>query len=134
MRPHEILVDRLCALYGWPSEGSTNPFRRITLDELLRHRPATEYRDDMTRIVDETWHVSRVRFFYDELLAGRQLDPISIDNVCDGGHIYPEPILIDGHHRLAASVLASVRTILAWYGGRIDLRDYLTGRRLRCPS
>jgi hypothetical protein len=134
MRPYEILVDRLTALYGWPSEGSTNPFPKIALTRLLGHRPASQYRDDMTRIVDEAWHVSRVRFFYDELLAGRSLDPISLDNVCNRGHIYPEPIVLDGHHRLAASILADARIILAWYGGRTDLRDYLTGRRHRCPD
>ena len=135
MTPSEILVDRLVATYEWPNDDPQSaPFRRLTLEEVLGHRPVAAYLDDHSRIVDEAWHIGRVRFFYDELRAGRVLDPISIDNRCDRGHIYPEPILLDGHHRLAASVIAGSRTILAWYGGRLDLLAYLTGGRRTCPS
>ena len=38
------------------------------------------------------------------------------------------------HHRLAASHLAGAKTILANYGGRIDLLRYLTGARKTCPA
>ena len=133
MRPCKIIVERLCNLY-WPN-GPSEFYRGITLEEFLRHRPANEYLGDFARYAaDDAWHFSRARFFYDELLAGRTLDPISIDNRCDGGNIYAQPVLLDGHHRLGASLLAGVRVIPAHYGGRIDLRDYLTGRRRTCPT
>lgn len=67
-------------------------------------------------------------------LRRMQLEAIDIDNRCDYGHIYPEPVLLDGHHRLAASHLASASIILANYGGRVDLLRYLIGARKSCPA
>lgn len=79
------------------------------------------------------WDYGRIRFFYEQLLAGETLDAIEVDNRCDHGRVYPEPILLDGHHRLAASHLANARSIRVIYGGRIDLLRYLTGARRICP-
>lgn len=76
----------------------------------------------------------RIRFFYEQLLAGEALDAIEVDNVCIHRHIYPKPIVLDGHHRLAASHLAGAGIILASYGGRVDLLRYLTGARKTCPA
>lgn len=57
-----------------------------------------------------------------------------VDNVCLEGCFYPEPVLLDGHQRLAASHLAGARRIRTSYGGHIDLLRYLTGRRRTCPA
>jgi hypothetical protein len=107
---------------------------RIPKDQLLRYRAAGEYLGESFQATDDVWDIRRARFFYDQLLAGATLDPINLDNVCCGVHIYAQPVIIDGHHRLGASLIAGVRTILVHYGGRIDLRDYLTGRRRTCPA
>jgi len=48
-------------------------------------------------------------------------------------HIYPIPILNDGHHRLVAYRLTKRRTIPAYYSGRVDLLEYLKGDRARKP-
>lgn len=134
MDPHNILINRLCGLYGWPRSWDHSPFSKLTVRKLSGYVAVKEYLPDETRVVQEAWHIGRVRYFYEELLAGRPIDPISIDNVCHSGRIYAEPVVLDGHHRLAGSVLAKARTIRAWYGGRIDLLNYLTGKRRKCPS
>jgi len=126
-----ILVDRLWALYAWPEWKL--PMKGMTVDRLQSYQVQAEYINDRPEGVSP-WDYGRIRFFYNELLAGRELDPIEIDNVCDGGRIYPIPVLNDGHHRLASSHLASARVIRANYGGRVDLLRYLTGRRKTCPG
>lgn len=131
----ELLVARLWQLYEWPEWNL--PMRRMTIAKLLRYRSQPDYVSDMERTRKQpplTWDYGRIRFFYEQLLAGKKLDAIEVDNVCDGGRIYPEPVLIDGHHRLAASHLAGARLIRASYAGRIDLLRYLTGTRKTCPS
>ena len=149
-----ILVERLCDLYWF--KGSSVLWRELTVEKLLQHDPIDQYIDEKLRVyredvsgyrelegtlplpegfegLDDDWHIGRARFFYDQLLAGDTLDPISLDNVCNGSHIYAMPVVIDGHHRLGASLLAGVPTIPAYYGGRTDLLSYLTGRRKTCP-
>ena len=94
----------------------------------LRERPERT-RKRPTR----AWDYGRIRHFYERLLAGETLEPIEVDNKCDFGHIYPEPVLLDGHHRLAASHLAGAPIILVNYGGRLDLLRWLTGKRKTYP-
>jgi hypothetical protein len=151
MRPSKILVKRLCDLY-WPVELPADQglsiWRKTSVEELLRHKPHKEFIGEESRYwaklvggtrvkhtaLTDDWDLRRTRFFFDEIRAGRKLDPISIDNMCRGRHIYPQPIVIDGHHRLGASLIAGARTILAHYGGLVSLREYLTGRRRDYPD
>jgi hypothetical protein len=133
--PYRMIVARIWELYAWP-EGML-PMRRMTADKLRRYPVQAAYVSDDARTVRQpprAWDYGRIRFFYDELRAGRALDPIQMDNVCEGGRIYPEPALNDGHHRLAASHLAGATHILVDYGGRMDLCRYLTGHRKTCPA
>ena len=130
-----MLVERLWALYSWPEWNL--PLRGMTIGKLITYRAQPIYVSDQTRTVKRptrSWDYGRIRFFYEQLLAGRKLDAIEVDNECDFGRIYPVPVLIDGHHRLAASHLAGTRIILASYGGRVDLLRYLTGARKTCPT
>src|SRR5262249_24950177 len=134
-KPSKILVERLWALYRWPEKGL--PMRNMTLKKLLRYRSQPVYVSDEARTRKQptrTWDYGRIRFFYEQLLAGVTLNAIDIDNACGHGCIYPEPIILDGHHRLAASHLACAKIILANYGGRLDLLRYLTGVRKTCPT
>ncbi|HSX23256.1 MAG TPA: hypothetical protein VLE97_10835 [Gaiellaceae bacterium] len=133
--PSKILVARLWELYRWPEQGL--PMRAMTVEKLLRYRPQPVYVSDDARTRKQptrAWDYGRIRFFYEQLLTGTALDPIDVDNECGNGCIYPEPVLLDGHHRLAASHLADTRIILANYGGRTDLLRYLTGARKTCPA
>jgi hypothetical protein len=78
------------------------------------------------------WHVARIRWI---LLNPEGLeDPISVDNVCDGGNVYPIPVIIDGWHRIYAHRFLGRKTIRANYGGRLDLLDYLTGKTDLVPE
>jgi hypothetical protein len=135
VKPDKLLVARLWALYAWPER--MLPMRKMTVEKILTYRSQPVYVSDDARTVKQptrAWDYGRIRFFYEQLLAGATLDAIEVDNVCGRGVIYPEPVLIDGHHRLAASHLAGVRIILASYGGRADLLRYLTGARKTCPA
>jgi len=85
---------------------------------------------------DDLWdaerHAARIRY----LVSNPQFleDPVEIDNVCDGGHIYAEPVILDGHHRLAAHVWLGMERINATYGGRCDFLEYLKGNLEECPE
>lgn len=132
---NNVLVERLWELYAWPEWNL--PMRTMTIEKLLRYRPQPTYVSDEARTrkrPTRTWDYGRIRFFYEQLGAGVTLDPIEVDNVCSFNRICPEPVLIDGHHRLAASHLASARTIRVSYSGRVDLLRYLTGARKTCPA
>jgi hypothetical protein len=134
-RPDKLRVDRLWTLYEWPEWNL--PMRKMTVEKLLTYRTQPVYVSDEARTRKQpprAWDYGRIRFFYARLLAGETLEPIDVDNHCDWGHVYPEPVLLDGHHRLAASHLAGVPIILANYGGRVDLLRYLIGARKSCPA
>ena len=96
----------------------------------------TDYVSDVERTRKQpprSWDYGRIRYFYECLLSGEKLDAIMVDNECDRGHIYPVPVLLDGHHRLAASHLARAPIIHVNYSGRLDLLRYLTGARRTYP-
>lgn len=134
-RPYPIFVERLWALYRWPEWNL--PMVGVTADTLLRYRSQPEYVSDDLRTEKQptrAWDYGRIRFFFEQLGRGVTLDPIEIDNHCDGGRIYPEPVLNDGHHRFAAAHLFGCTTILATYCGRVDLLRYLTGQCKSCPQ
>lgn len=78
------------------------------------------------------WHAARVCWM---VRNPNSLDvPIVIDNECSGGRIYPNPVIIDGWHRLFASVVLKRRKIPVSYGGREDLLNYLTGKTREAPE
>ena len=135
MNPDKLHVERLWELYTWPEWNL--PMRGMTIVKLLTYRTQPDYVSEKARTRKQptrAWDYGRIRFFYERLLAGDPLDAIEVDNVCGNGRIYPEPLVLDGHHRLAASHLAGARIILASYGGRVDLLRYLTGARKMCPA
>jgi hypothetical protein len=130
-----LLVERLWKLYAWPE--STLPMRGMTPEKIRRYPVQAEYVSDDERTWTQPprrWDYGRIRYFYDLLNAGGSVDPIDVDNVCEGSCVYPELALLDGHHRLAGAYLAKVKTIPAHYGGRSDLLKYLTGKSRRCPE
>ena len=142
-KTNKILVDRLLKLY--------NPYRAI-LGENAR---ITQFRKkcyDWTKYEEVgyepnydkrkyRYHVLRCQSFMKDLEAvGRVFagihffEPIIIDNCCFNGHITPQPVVIDGHHRLIAADLFGLKIIRVSYSGRIDLLRYLEGKRKTCPQ
>lgn len=130
-----VIVDRLWQLYPWPERNM--PLRKMTIEKLLTYPAQSVYVGDEARTrkrPTRAWDYGRIRHFYDQLLAGETLDAIEVDNECNWGRIYPVPVVLDGHHRLAASHLAGAATIRVRYGGRVDLLRYLIGKRKSCPA
>lgn len=111
--------------------------QKMTIAKLLTYRAQPDYVSDVKRTLKpptSAWDYGRIRHFYERLLAGETLVAITVDNECNFGRIYPVPVLLDGHHRLAASHLAGAPIILVSYSGRLDLLRYLTGARKTCPA
>ena len=78
------------------------------------------------------WNRGRVRYFYDLIICGEEIDPISIDSqsrqyragfpISWGG-----PFIDDGHHRFAAAILARKRKIRATLSGLVTTHRWLRG-------
>ena len=121
-----ILIERLREFY--------DPFDALGIDaeDCEGATPEHRFRADF-QFRDRNYHCQRTAFFYNEVKAGTVLPPIEMDNQCAGGHVLPEPIVIDGHHRLCGAILAGATTIHASYSGREDVLRYLTGASRRRP-
>jgi len=123
-----ILVPRLVEFYD-PWGGLFD--RRPTAAEVARARVRPVpllLRGHRTRAYD----LGRVRFFRDELCAGRMCEPLEVDNYCQDTHIYG-PFVVDGHHRLCGALLAGQLTLPVHYSGRVDTLRYLRGQRRTPP-
>lgn len=70
----------------------------------------------------DDWHIGRILYFIDN---PARVTPISLDCECDGGFVYALPVLLDGHHRYAAALVAQWPVIISAFGGRVDLLKYL---------
>lgn len=127
---NRLLVTRL--------ENLWDPFRVLDLEpqdvaDLSNVEPITEYAKEV-HARSKDYHRGRIRHFLDRLKLGEELNPIEVDNECNGGHIYAIPVLEDGNHRLCAYILAGREVISAYYGGRMDLLEYLEGERDTLPE
>lgn len=103
-----ILLSRLRRLYwpAWCSHHLTCPLPS----------PVSRYVPEPKRT--QGYDAGRIRYFMDELQAGRPVDPIVIDN---------GPTVNDGHHRLVAAVRAGRQRIPAWFIGPERLGKWLSG-------
>lgn len=128
-----VLVRRLMKCYSW---WKTSFYHKITRTKLLEYAPREDYLDekDDRRWDNLEWNCGRVRHFYDLFSQGKKVTPITLDNHCSAGYIYPEVVLVDGHHRLAGAIFAGVKKIPSSYSGRTDLLRYLKGRRKTIPQ
>lgn len=127
-----VIVRRLSRVYHWWPESYYK--RRDARARLAAAQPQPKFVPEVQRKEDLDWDFGRVRFFADQLSAGAKVDPISVDNRCDRGVIYPEPLITDGHHRFAAYALTGQKTIPVFYSGRMDVLAYLTGQRAKMPE
>lgn len=82
-------------------------------------------------IKSDEWHISRIVYF---VLHPEEIKNINIDNVTNGMHIRPIPIILDGNHRFFAATVLKLQKIHCLYGGREDVLDYLTGKIDICPT
>lgn len=126
-----LLVDRLWEMYR--VDWFDCLYADTTAKDLLQYPPQEEFVGDDPKRDDDAWNFGRVRFF-EKLQKGLSLEPITVDNICNNGHIAPVPVLIDGHHRLAAHRIAKVQKIPTYYSGRVDLLNYLVGKTKQVPE
>ena len=131
---YNILTERLVELWYPSTSEFVVPLGKLTLAKAMKFKARPDFVEDSTDKRPRSWHYGRVRFFVEEILAGKQLDPIDIDNECEGMLIYPRPTVNDGNHRLVAHHLTKRPTICAYYGGRTDLLKYLIGKRKTVPK
>ncbi len=127
-----IVVSRMLQLYDPFSmllgDGEWLTMSRAQLFQHMKAHPAEpDYVYDTRAEMSKAWHWGRVRYFFDLFMRMQKVEPIVVDNHCDHGHIYPTPVLCDGHHRLAAAHLAAAYRIPSSYSGRIDLLAWLRG-------
>lgn len=82
---------------------------------------------------DKEFHVSRVAWF---VLHPEEICGVEIDNeiTADGKRILPKAIIVDGWHRILAAKIVGVKKIKVLYGGRIDILNYLQGKRKTEPA
>lgn len=129
--PTRILVERLLR--------NCDPFAVLGLTTLsgaqiadpMDYEPITEHQPYHRRSAQ--YHLGRIRYFVELLLLGEEVDPVEVDNRCWGLTILPEPVILDGHHRLCAALTVGQETVLANYGGRVDVLRWLAGKRRTRP-
>lgn len=114
--------------------GATSPDEHSFVQRMDSFESWPDFVTDYNRDEDDVYNFGRVIYFIDQIKAGIVIDPIALDCVCNNGRVYPEPLIIDGWHRFAAHVIAKAPTIRASFSGRVDLLDYLIGKRKTCPQ
>jgi len=125
MKPNVLLVERLRPMWDPMEAIGFTP----DLSQIEQVEPLLMFRERRGPV----YHRRRIRYFMDCLRRGQELEPINVDNFCEGGCIYPTPIVLDGNHRFIAVILMKQETIEADYGGRVDLLRYLEGKRRNPP-
>lgn len=121
-----ILVQRLAEMYNPFEVLGISPDAVAGAQEVVNHATYD--------LRDTAYDLGRVAFFVRELQEGKKLDPLMLDNACDGGQIFPEPIVQDGNHRLAAAILAKQEKVEVNYGGLTFLLNYLKGKTKKLPT
>jgi len=112
-----ILVRRLKQIY-WPKWCT-----QLTLDRVQRAEPRG-YEPPTHR--DVRYDAGRVHYLLRELRRRQSLDPVELETTWNG-HSPVGTVMLDGHHRFVATVLAHKRRIPVDVGGLVLVRDWLVG-------
>lgn len=113
-----VLISRLRSAY-WPAWCA-----QIRLSVVRRAEPIAEYIDEGRR--HHGYDAGRIRYFMDQLEAGRAIDPIRI-----AGGRTSDQLIYDGHHRYMAAVFLRRRRVPARFYGPPELGQWLVGERRR---
>lgn len=128
---YQIHTERLAQFYDAAGQLGLTFDEHEVFAAPVQERWQTRWPADESKKRD--WDLGRIHHFVLELRAGKAVDPIELDNDCTWETIGP-PIICDGHHRFIAALLAGIATIPATYGGRVDILNYLTGKRKTPPK
>jgi hypothetical protein len=77
------------------------------------------------------YHLKRVLYFVQN---PTEIKDIEVDNVCSDMVIYPNALVTDGWHRILAAYYLNLEYITIKYGGRMDVLNYLKGKRKTPPK
>lgn len=81
------------------------------------------------------WHISRIIYFINH---PNEIKDIELESLCSGGYMFPAPYIYDGNHRFMAAMWLhqqdKMDKVHCYYGGRLDVLDYLTGKIEECPD
>lgn len=84
---------------------------------------------------DNEYHMSRILYFVNH---PEEIKDIEIDNKYwwdkYSHYIYPTSRIVDGWHRLSASLYLNFKELEVVYDGRIDVLSYLTGECEEAPT
>lgn len=91
------------------------------------------FRHPVKESKDKQFHIARVAWF---VLHPKEIKAIEIDNAitCDGKEILPEAIIVDGWHRILAAKILEMPKVKVVYYGRMDVLNYLQGKRKTEPT
>lgn len=102
--------------------GESNPY-----GDIWKHPVKNERNRD--------YHICRVIYFAQH---PEEINGIQVDNKChyDGytTAILPACEIVDGWHRIAAAILLGMKEVGIYYGGRLDIQDYLTKKTNERPT
>lgn len=124
----EVLVNRLIEALGiWDPWGVDFDWSHVITSELDGSVCQSET-DPLYQ--DPYYHGARVAHFQREGIE----EPIVVDTATSGDTILSHPVMIDGWHRLLAAHLREDRTIPVYFGGRVNLLEWLMGLTDTAPE
>lgn len=135
VKVYHIRMDRLSDYLGEPDPwGCDFKLEMIDKDDgsitadypYSPHMYVLDLRADADLLQDPRWHAARIVYLNQHI--DQMLTPISIDNQCHAGRIYPIPEILDGWHRYYAHLHLGFERIRCTYGGLVDLLHYLEGK------
>lgn len=128
--PDLILVHRLRDAYypEFIQEYIDNRDRTLKAAIQSQYTGSTRLRNNVQ------WSRGRVRHFYNLFKQGAEVDPIEVDNEVHQYRVgspisWGGPLIMDGHHRFIAAILAGKRKIWADVGGLVSTIEWLQGKR-----
>lgn len=119
-----VLVGRITQWY------KSELVQRHPLARVLKAKPLEFWHEKLRW--DGRYDAGRIHFLLRQLRRGESLEPIEIDMRWRGLEVTGLAVT-DGHHRLAAHILARKRRIPANVSGIASVNEWLTGARRKCP-
>lgn len=114
---HSITIDDVKNYLSTGQQGTDQPY-----GDRFKHFPKQH---------DKLYHIQRVAWFVQH---PEEIKGIAVDNRCEGMfYILPETIIDDGFHRIMAAYICGLEKVKIVYSGRIDVLNYLKGRRKTRP-
>jgi hypothetical protein len=124
-------IPQTCDPWGCDPEFSLDLVSKVKESDIRDLEEDVSHDELMCNVTNANWHAARILWMVKNPESLR--DPISMDNLVSGGRILCVPKILDGWHRYFAHIHLRKRKIPVLYGGRVDLKRFLTGLRKTPP-